>query len=264
MMMNERKEIPLWDGTPPYAVEGDLLPTVMPFLVNNAKYAVVIFPGGGYFQLSVQSEGVAIAKALNEKGISAFVVRYRYAPSDGRAILADGIRAMQFVRHHASAFGLAKDKIAVLGFSAGGHLAMLVAQHSSSEKTDAISLEDSRPDACVLGYPVVTLGDGTFPTMPPIFLGENANVCAEIQKYSYSYHLSMMSATFLFYSKKDTAVDYQKNAEALYAALKEKGIVSECHAFSDGAHGIGLGRSFSDYSRWLDLAVSFLDEQLNL
>ena len=255
------RPIPLWgDRMPPYPMaSANTVPTVTPYLADHAKYAVVIFPGGGYFQLSVGSEGVAIAKALNARGIAAFVVTYRYAPHDGRAILADGHRAMQFVRYHADAFGIAKRPIALMGFSAGGHLAMCVAEHSPSYSMDTIGKESHRPDACILGYPVVTMGDGTFPTMPRIFLGEKADDATMIAKYSYPHRLAAMPATFLWYSKKDTAVDYEKNAEALFSALCDEGIPTECHAFADGGHGIGLGLDFLECAAWLDLAVSFMD-----
>lgn len=261
MEIRNHKAFPLWGGKiPPYGMgQGEVLPTVMPYLVEKPKYSVVIFPGGGYFQLSVASEGVAIAKALNADGISAFVVTYRYKPCDGRAILADGMRAMQFVRYYAEDFDIDKDKIALMGFSAGGHLAVMVAEHRPQEAWDDISREAVTPNALLLGYPVVTLEDGTFPTMPGIFLGEQKENSELLAKYSYGYRPEAIPAAFSWYSEKDTAVDYVKNAEALHHKLCELGIPSECYGFADGAHGIGLGRNFPEYATWLSLAVRFAD-----
>ena len=99
--------------------------------------------------------------------------------------------------------------------------------------------------------------------MPEIFLGDKKDDETEIAKYSYPYNLSDMPATFAFYGEKDTAVDYSKNAEAITAALKAAGKTAECHAFSDAGHGIGLGESYADYSRWFDLSVTFLQNALN-
>lgn len=266
--ISSHEKIALWEsGNIPYDKGADTLQaTIRAYLADGADSAVVIFPGGGYFQLSDDSEGVAVAKAYNQKGISAFVVNYRYKPYDGNAILADGIRSVQFVRRYAKDFGIDPEKIAVCGFSAGGHLAMLVCEKADtfvSPVSDSISAYNAHPNACILGYPVVTLGDGTYPTMPEIFLGDKKDDETEIAKYSYPYNLSDMPATFAFYGEKDTAVDYSKNAEAITAALKAAGKTAECHAFSDAGHGIGLGESYADYSRWFDLSVTFLQNALN-
>ena len=245
---------------PPHHREGAVFPTIRAYLAERATRTVVIFPGGGYFQLSVIGEGINVAKALNERGISAFVVTYRYAPCDRHAILADGQRAVQFVRYYAEDFGIDPEKIALMGFSAGGHLAMCVSEHPEGEYFDEISAADSHPNACILAYPVTTLEDGTFPTMPPIFLGEEHLTLAPV--YSYGYRVSAMPPTFIWYSQKDTAVNYVKNAEALSTALIGAGIPSECRAFSDGGHGVGLGLDFPECAAWLDLATAFLEKNL--
>lgn len=266
--ISSHEKIALWEsGTIPYDKGADTLQaTIRAYLADGADSAVVIFPGGGYFQLSDDSEGTAIAKAYNKKGISAFVVNYRYKPYDGNAILADGIRSVQFVRRYAKDFGIDPEKIAVCGFSAGGHLAMLVCEKANtfvSPVSDSISAYNAHPNACILGYPVVTLGDGTYPTMPEIFLGDKKDDETEIAKYSYTYNLDDMPSTFAFYGEKDTAVNFSKNAEAITAALKAAGKTAECHAFSDAGHGVGLGEGYADYSRWLDLSVSFLQNAFN-
>lgn len=266
--ISSHEKIALWEsGKIPYDKGADTLQaTIRAYLADGADSAVVIFPGGGYFQLSDDSEGVAVAKAYNQKGISAFVVNYRYKPYDGNAILADGIRSVQFVRRYAKDFGIDPEKIAVCGFSAGGHLAMLVCEKANtfvSPVSDSISAFNAHPNACILGYPVVTLGDGTYPTMPEIFLGDKKDDKAELAKYSYPYNLNDMPATFAFYGEKDTAVDFNKNAEAITAALKAAGKTAECHAFSDAGHGVGLGTSYADYSRWFDLSVTFLQNAFN-
>lgn len=260
----KHEKISLWgDGDIPYQNdESDLQATIQAYLVDGCDSCVVIFPGGGYFQLSEDSEGNDIARAYNEEGLSAFVACYRYKPYEGDAILADGQRAVQFVRHYAKELGIDENKIAVCGFSAGGHLSMLVAEHPCGENIlgDEIGACSSLPNACILGYPVVTLEDGTYVTMPEVFLGseqENAELLAE---YSYQTNLEMMPPSFIFYSLKDTTVDFEKNSVALNDALTKLGKKVVCVAYEDGAHGVGLGEQFGQYAGWLASSAGFLKE----
>lgn len=260
----EHPKLPLWEeNNTPFRMEnGGREATIQPFLTEGADAAVIIFPGGGYFQLSEQSEGIAVAKAYNEQGFSAFVVCYRYEPYDGRATLADGQRAIQYVRYHAEEYGISPEKIAVCGFSAGGHLAVMTAEHAPEENLAGDEIGDcsSYPNACILGYPVTTLGDGTFFTMPRIFLGEKQTEEAEIAKYSYPTNLDLMPPTFVFYSEQDTAVDYLKNSVAFAKAMRDAGKTVVCRGYKDGAHGVGLGTAFPDFSAWLGESARFLKD----
>ena len=261
------ESILLWpEDNFPYLIENDekgLMPTIRAYLCDGADAAVVIFPGGGYFQLSDVSEGVDIAKAYNDAGYSAFVVNYRYEPYDGRATLADGQRAVQYVRYFANTFGIDPDKIALCGFSAGGHLSVMVAEHPVTDNLakDAIGMTRSTPDACILAYPVTTLGEGTFETMPRIFLGENMNNAAEIAKYSYPHALDTMPPTFVFYSVKDYFVNYAANSIAFADAMRKADRDVVIRAYTDGGHGIGLGTAYPDYAHWHAESVAFLRER---
>lgn len=259
--------IPLWqEHEIPFALEGENLPqcTIQAYPVEGSKGCVVIFPGGGYFQLSVDSEGTQIAKAYNDLGITAFVACYRFKPYDGRAILSDAQRAVQFVRYYAEDFGIDADKIALCGFSAGGHLAMLTAQHPCEDNIigDVIGAVDSRPNACILAYPVVTLGDGTYPTMPEVFLAHTASNPDEIAHYSYLHALDTMPPTFVFTSLKDTLVDYTKNSAAIAADMEKLGLTYEYKEYADGGHGVGLGTQFPEYSAWVADSAAFLNEHV--
>ena len=257
----------LWpEDNIPYLIENDekgLMPTIRAYLCDGADAAVVIFPGGGYFQLSDDSEGVDIAKAYNDAGYSAFVVNYRYEPYDGRAILADGQRAVQYVRYFAEDFGIDPDKIALCGFSAGGHLSVMVAEHPVTENLvgDVIGDVRSTPDACILAYPVTTLGEGTFETMPRIFLGEDLGNAEQTAKYSYPYAIDIMPPTFVFYSVKDLFVNYAANSIAFADAMTDAGRDVVIREYTDGGHGIGLGTSYPDYAHWHAESVAFLRER---
>lgn len=260
----DHEPVLLWpEDNIPYLIENDekgLMPTIRAYLCDGADSAVVIFPGGGYFQLSDVSEGVDIAKAYNDAGYSAFVVNYRYEPYDGRAILADGQRAVQYVRYFAEDFGIDPDKIALCGFSAGGHLSVMVAEHPVTENLvgDVIGEVRSTPDACILAYPVTTLGEGTFETMPRIFLGENLGNAEETAKYSYPHAIDTMPPTFVFYSVKDQFVNFEANSIAFADAMTAAGRDVTIAAYEDGGHGIGLGTQYNDYSRWHADSAAFL------
>lgn len=257
----------LWpENNIPYLIENDetgLLPTVSAYLCDGADSAVVIFPGGGYFQRSDISEGVDIARAYNAAGFSAFVVHYRYEPYDGRAILADGQRAVQYVRYFADDFGIDPNKIALCGFSAGGHLSVMVAEHPVTENLvgDVIGDVRSTPDACILAYPVTTLGEGTFETMPRIFLGEDLGNAEQTAKYSYPHAIDIMPPTFVFYSVKDLFVNYAANSIAFADAMTDAGRDVVIREYTDGGHGIGLGTSYPDYAHWHAESVAFLRER---
>ncbi len=257
----------LWDEAAiPFHIQNEekgLRPTIRAYLVDGAEAAVVIFPGGGYHALSEDGEGVAVARAYNAAGFSAFVVNYRYEPYDGRAILGDGRRAMQYVRYFAERGclgGLKPDKIALCGFSAGGHLTMLVAEHPAEENLagDAVGETRSTPDACILVYPVTTFCDGTYPPMPRIFLGERKEDKALLAKYSYPHRLDAMPPTFVCYSLKDDGVNCEKNGLAMYRAMKAAGMDAELREYTDAGHGCGLGEGFPDFARWHGESVTFL------
>ena len=261
--IEEHTEFLLWpENKTPFEQEGvTQKATIQTYLVKDSDKSIVIYPGGGYFQLSVESEGEQVAKAYNELGYNAFVVNYRYKPYDGKAMLADAQRAIQWVRYYADELDISPDKIATCGFSAGGHLSVMVAQHDSDEilVDDEIGKLSSKPDACILAYPVVTLGDGTYPTMPEIFLGENASNPEEIEKYSYTYNIEAMPATFVFTSQCDTAVDYKKNAASIADALDTQNIPVEYKEYADGGHGVGVGKQYKEYSAWLKDSIVFLE-----
>lgn len=260
----DHSPIPLWEGEslPCQKKSSDLPAELRAFLCDGSDKAVVIFPGGGYFQLSVESEGVRVAKAFNRLGYNAFVVSYRY-DCGGEAILADAAKGVCWVRRHADSLGISPNKIAVLGFSAGGHVSMLLCQQSVPSYDKESKGVSSRPDACLLAYPVVTLGEGTYHTMPRAFLGERATDTELIARYSYTYDVGAMPPTFVFTSANDRTVDYVRNSAAIAAALLEAGVDSEYKEYADGAHGMGLGEQYPEFSKWLTDAASFLNERFD-
>lgn len=271
--------IPLWgEGEAPYEIEDPKVKdkfyheaTIQAYLVEGSDRCVIVYPGGGYGGLTA-AEGGVIAQAYNEKGISAFVCNYRqnkYTKGDiiayhRDAFLADGQRAVQFVRYYAQAFGIDSDKIAVCGFSAGGHLAMYVCEHEATEnvKGDEIGKVSSVPNLCILSYAVTVLEPGVSTvTTSHIFHSDEERANKElIAFYSYTYAPEKMPPTYIWYSKLDKSVDYNVCSVQFAQKLESLGITVKCDGFSDGGHGTGLSSSYPDSAKWFDNSVSFINE----
>ena len=148
------KTIPYWNDN--YINPDEVAPSIEAY-PSSSKGAVIIFPGGGY-AMRAEHEGKGYAQWLNSIGITCFVVQYRVAPYKHPAQISDAMRAVRYVRYYADKFGIDKDKIAVMGSSAGGHLAGSVSVHFDKkmyDETDEIDKADCRPDATILCYPVI-------------------------------------------------------------------------------------------------------------
>lgn len=245
--------------------EASYAPTVKAYLVDGSEMAVVIFPGGGYHMLSGKIEGSAVAKAFNARGVSAFVVKYRIAPCDYRAILSDGQRAVRYVRSHAEEYGIAPDKIAVCGFSQGGHLALMTCQHPEFEiddpsyQRDEVDGVSSLPNACVVCYGVATLEKGhTFEVGAEIFTHGDDGLRAT---YSAENGVTAgMCPSFIWLNRDDLLVPVE-GAYRLAEACAAREVPYEFHVFEAGGHGCGLGEGLP-CSQWLPLAFGWLNRTL--
>src|SRR5204862_3028506 len=138
--------------------------------------AIIVCPGGGYTHLA-EHEGRPVAEWLNTIGVTAFVLKYRLGPRYHHpAPLQDAARAIRTVRARASEWNLDPERIGVLGFSAGGHVASTIATHFDAGKADAadpLERVSSRPSVAILIYPVITMGDKTHPGSKKTLLGNN-------------------------------------------------------------------------------------------
>ena len=154
----------LWPNGAPGALgnEESDRPSVTVYLPqsNGANSGVVVCPGGGYGMLALDHEGRQIAEWLNERGVAAFILRYRLGPRYHHPIeLGDAQRALRFVRFRAADYGVASDRIGIWGFSAGGHLASTAGTHfdkGNGDAADPIDRLSSRPDFMILAYPVIS------------------------------------------------------------------------------------------------------------
>lgn len=226
---------------------------------------VIIFPGGGYEHVSLEKEGVKIAEVLNANGLKAFVLDYPVAPALGTAILADAVRAVRFVRYHSGDLGIAPEKITVMGFSAGGHLALMTAQHASEVHTvgDEIDAVSGKPDALILCYPVVTFLDPYAHTgSRKNFLGPDRQFDVNLQR-RYSGEEQVGSGhppVFVWHCEDDASVPAQ-NSIMLSEALSRAGISHKLTVYPGGAHGLGLAPGYEEISHWPEDAIRWLSNE---
>jgi acetyl esterase/lipase len=227
--------------------------------------SVLIIPGGSYQRVVVGKEGYEIANWLMSHGIAAFVLLYRL-PADGwsagpDAPLQDAQRAVRLIRKQAPLWGLDPNRVAVMGFSAGGHLAARLATRFSLKTYDPIDEADalsSRPDLAALGYAVISFKDGV------AHLGSRTqmlglNPDAETVN-TYSAEVDVPSQTppsFLMCAADDATVP-PDNSILMFRALRGAGVPAALHIFEAGGHGFGL-RAGADPSTasWLDLFLGW-------
>ena len=231
----------------------------MEFFKGEGKGCVIVCAGGAYSFRS-DHEGIPVAKWLQSAGVSAFNLTYRFAPYRYKATVGDVLRAVRLARHYAGELGYDRDKIGVLGFSAGGHLASCAAVHfdDCEEKIagDEIDSESSRPDAAILCYPVIssdeTIGHmGSFENL----LGD------ENDKRDFFSNENQIKdntpPTFLWHTSDDEAVNVE-NSLRFAAGLRRKNIPFELHVFPHGQHGLGLARDTDRVGEWTTACENWL------
>ncbi len=241
-------------------VQSPTLESYLPAKASSTGRAVVIFPGGGYQGLAYDWEGTDTAKWFNSKGIAAFVLKYRLPISESvvvpnEAPLQDAKRALRTVRANAEKWNLSKDKIGVMGFSAGGHLASTLGTHYDHEdniEADSINVLSARPDFMILIYPVITMKE------PYTHQGSRNNLLGEnpgedmIEYYSNETQVTQDTPpAFLLHATDDDAVPVE-NSLMFYKALKAKGHYPEMHIYPEGGHGFALAIGHDHLEGWTE------------
>jgi acetyl esterase/lipase len=225
--------------------------------------AVLICPGGGYGVLAFDHEGNAIAKWLNDNGIAGIILKYRL-PSDQIMIdksiapLQDAQEAIRVIRRNAVSWKINPDKIGVIGFSAGGHLASTLSTHYAEKVYDVKDNTIARPNFSLLIYPVVS-----FDTVIT-HRGSRNNLIglkpSEEQVQRFSNELQITADTppaFLVHSADDKAVPVM-NSIGYFKGLQKNNIPVELHIFQKGGHGYGLSPNGGTESSWPDLCIKWL------
>ena len=213
--------------------------------VNESGVAVVVFPGGAYHGIAIDLEGTEACDWFVAKGITCVVLKYR-VPNSGPsapAALQDAQRTVGLVRSHAAQWHIDKQKIGVLGFSAGGHLAANISTHFESRAyppADAADHESCRPDFAVVVYPGYLSLDSKSPKLNP------------------DIHVTTGTPpTFLLQAEDDPVADVS-NSIVYFEALKNAGVPAEIHLYSSGGHGFGLRPTKLPITHWPELLEVWL------
>jgi len=267
-------DIALWPGAPPGPLSGNVpmpgpetlsakgaitrvsqprLRVYRPATPNGA--AILTIAGGGYTHIEVGMETTPASHWLQSLGVTAFELIYRM-PQDGwpqAAPFQDGQRALRLIRAQAARYGLRADRIGVMGFSAGGHLAGMLEtrpQASLYPPQDAADQLSARPDFAALIYPVVTF-------MPPLdhtrsrreIVGEHPSE-AESAAFSVERLVDARTPPTFLAQASDDPISSVDNSKRMYAALEAAHVPAELHVFPSGGHGWGMGRPGSDTTTW--------------
>lgn len=260
----------LWPDGAPHAQGSDEsdTPTIRAYLpqeLDGGKASgagVVICPGGGYGILAMDHEGHQLAKWFQKNGVAGFVLRYRHAPKYRHPVpMEDAQRAMRYVRANAEKLGVDADRIGIMGFSAGGHLASTVATHFDTGNPDAdspVDRQSCRPDFAALCYPVISLA------APYAHKGSGRNLFgadiddAKLESLSNEKHVTAETPpTFQFHTAEDKGVDVQNSLE-FFMALKKFGVPCEMHIYQDGPHGVGMAPADPAVFGWKDRLLDWM------
>lgn len=225
--------------------------------------AVVICPGGGYWLLAYKHEGIDIAKWFNKMGVSAFILKYRLPDNSimkDKSVgpLQDAQEAIRIVRRNAKDWNIDSNKIGIMGFSAGGHLASTASTHFDEKVYHVTDSTSARPNFSLLIYPVVSMDPAiTHMGSHNNLIGENAT---KEQEKHFSNELQVTEQTppaFLVHSLNDNVVPVQNSIN--YAlAMKNFKTPCELHIYETGGHGYGLGRSNGTESAWPEACKKWL------
>ncbi len=285
-------EIKLWDKNPPgkNCVEGEEIienwsssildrhiqnisnPTLTVYLPSTEKFngtGVVICPGGGYRRLAIDKEGHDVARWLNEIGVAGFVLKYRLpCPQKGNVVFLpqlDVQRAIRLVRYRAKEWNLDPQKIGVMGFSAGGHLASTAGTHfdyGNENAADPIERQSSRPDFMILIYPFISMTkDYAHPGSKRSILGDNLSMDWKVL-YSNELQVTENTPPAFLISTEDDRVSARHSID-FFLALKEAGVPAELHIYAEGGHGYGLRQTGKPVSVWPKLCEKWM-KNMNL
>lgn len=265
----EQQVLTLWPNGTPGAVgtEPADIPTLTVFPPKkdqNSGVAVVVCPGGGYGGLAAH-ENQPIAEWLASRGITAFVLKYRLGPRYHHpAMMNDANQAIRTVRAKAAEYGINPQKIGILGFSAGGHLASTAGTHydaGNAKSESPVERASSRPDFMILAYPVIAMAtDYGHKGSKRNLLGDNPP--EELVK-SLSNETQVTKdtpPTFIIQTDEDTVVPAE-NSILFILALRKAGVPCEFHMFEKGRHGLGLGMGDPAFSEWPKLCEIWLKQR---
>jgi acetyl esterase/lipase len=261
--------LPLYPDTIPGSTvklskeEAPTLTLYLPIKEKATGIAVLVIPGGAYGFLAFEEEGIAIGKAFAEKGIAAFVLKYRLPKRETMrdksfGPLMDAQQALKVIRSNAVNWNLNPAKVGVIGYSAGGHLASTLGTHFSRSyipNKDNISL---RPDFMILVYPVISMNDQLTHMGSKINLLGMEPAKEKVALFSNELQVSKETPpTYLTHCGDDQVVDVN-NSIVFYQALQKNGVDAELHLFPKGNHGFTQRLPVSE---WMEPMLGFLKRE---
>lgn len=259
------KEVDLSNADGIYQIRKVTTPTLTAFFaakVNANGTAVIVCPGGGYSHLAFKKEGVNVAEWLNSIGVAAFVLKYRL-PSDSimknKSIgpLQDAQEAIRMVRRNAKRWNIDPDKIGVMGFSAGGHLAASLCTLYNQKVYDS-DTTSARPDFSILIYPVISMEPNiTHKGSRRNLLGSNPP-SSEVEHFSCDLQVNKDTPPAFIVLAEDDKVVPVENSINYFTSLKKFNIPAELHIFQKGVHGFGLAKNDGTESDWTRLCENWL------
>jgi acetyl esterase/lipase len=265
--VEEPRKILLWENGAPGALgstEADQpsLTYFPPWGENPSGTAVIVAPGGSYQFLASNHEGRQVANWFNALGIVAFVLTYRLGPRYHHPVeLGDAQRAIRLVRERAAEFNIRPDRIGMMGFSAGGHLASTAGTHFDSgnpQSADPVDRASSRPDFLILAYAVITMEPPyAHESSVAALLGEHPDPKLR-ELLSNELHVTAQTPpAFLFATNADDVVPVE-NSVSFYLALRKAGVPADIHIFQNGPHGVGLDLSDPALGEWPKLLEEWM------
>lgn len=229
--------------------------------MSKPRPCVLVCPGGGY-HIRANHEGAPFAELFGLLGMCAGVINYRVSPNRHPAPFADVARAIRYVRANADTLGVDPGRIALMGFSAGGHLASTVGIQPNlwvDPEDDLSKTVSARPDRLILGYPVVSAVSGGHNGSFVNLLGEEPSKDDAVRRQlSNELHVGKDAPpAFIFHTANDNVVPVP-NALRLALAYAEAGVSCELHVFKEGVHGVGLAMHIPKLRSWTELMTEWM------
>lgn len=265
-----QRTVPLYPGAVPNSLNGGAddksnadksvfnrvahpaLSIYLPEKLSAKRTAVIICAGGGYAELNIKREGYTIAEAFNRIGVATFVLKYRL-PDDKTnrdksiAPLQDAQQAIKMVKDSAVTWNIDADKIGIMGFSAGGHLASSAGTHYNNVTIPNPGKTSLRPDFMILVYPVISFNDSIGHIGARNNLLGTAPSVDSVSFFSNELHIDGRTPpTFLVHAGDDKVVSVS-NSIKFYEALSKNNVPADLHIYSKGGHGFGATPSFDEW-----------------
>lgn len=263
--MTTPRIINLWPDAPD-TLEGEntrprleIYPTDNP--ASDPSAMIIVCPGGAY-RFQAPHEGEPFAQLFAANGIASAVLYYRVDPHRHPAPLADACRAMRLVRSMADELRIDPQRVGMLGFSAGGHLASTIATQPVlhvDEHDDLADRFDPRPDRLLLGYPVISFTHHMHVGCRNNLIGDNADYALRCRMSNELHVTSDNPPTFIFHTCEDQGVPVQHSLRFV-EALRHQGVEAEMHAFAHGRHGVGLAADDPKLRVWPQMMLAWLSD----